>query len=382
MMDAQTPEGLIPSIVPEFVFFDDNGFGFRDSPEWGSASVIVPWLLYKWYGDAGIIKEAYPMMAKYLAYLQKKSKNNILNYGLGDWYDNGPLRPGVVQLTPKGLTATAIYYYDASLLSSMATMLNKKEDAVKFRQLSSAIKQSFTDSFFNAKTKLYATGSQTAMAMPLSLGLVNAKDKAAVEKNMIDSITASGKKLTAGDIGFHFLIEALYKGNASQLIYDMNSRDDVPGYGYQLKKGATALTESWAALTEVSNNHLMLGHIQQWFYEGLGGINQAENGVGYQDIIIKPELVGDISFVNAGRQTIYGTIVSEWKKSPGEFTLQVQVPANTKATVYLPAKATDVIKENNKPAAGRTDIKITGYENGRAKIEIGSGFYMFTVSTK
>jgi len=383
MMDAQTAEGLIPSIVPEYAFFDDNGFGFRDSPEWGSAAVIVPWLLYKWYGDTTVIREAYPMMTKYVGYLQKKANHNILNYGLGDWFDYGPSRPGVAQLTPKALTATAVYYYDVSLLSFMATMLNKKEEAIKYQQLSAAVKQSFTDSFFNAKTKLYATGSQTAMAMPLSLGLVDAKDKAAVVKNMVDSITASGKKLTAGDIGFHFLVEALHKGNASQLIYDMNYRDDVPGYGYQLKKGATALTESWPALEEVSNNHLMLGHIMQWFYEGLGGIDQTENGVAYNNIIIKPELVGDISFVNANRQTVYGNIVSEWKKlAGGLFTLKLQVPANTRATVYLPAKTKDVITENNKPVAGRTDMKLTGYENGRAKIELGSGFYMFTVQSK
>jgi alpha-L-rhamnosidase len=121
--------------------------------------------------------------------------------------------------------------------------------------------------------------------------------------------------LTAGDIGFHYLIQALHDGGASQLIYDMNYRDDVPGYGYQLRKGATALTESWPALAEVSNNHLMLGHIMQWFYEGLGGIQQTENSFAYKQIIIKPEIVGDISYVNANHQTLYGNIVSQWKKT-------------------------------------------------------------------
>jgi hypothetical protein len=382
MMDAQTPEGLVPDIAPEFVFFDDNGFGFRDSPEWGSASVIVPWLVYKWYGDSAILEKAYPMMKKYVAYLKGKSSNNILDYGLGDWFDYGPGRPGVAQLTPKALTATAIYYYDVKLLSQIAATLNKRSDASLYTTEAVEISQTFNDSFYNAQRKVYSTGSQTAMAMPLSLGLVEEKDRPAVMKNMVDSINTSGKKLTAGDIGFHFLIEALHKGDASQLIYEMNYRDDVPGYGYQLKKGATALTESWPALAEVSNNHLMLGHIMQWFYEGLGGIGQSAESVAYNHITIKPEIVGDINFVNANHVTVYGNIVSKWKKTGNIFDLDLMIPPNTAATIYLPAKKGDIITENKRTVSGRKEIRLLGYENGRAKLETGSGAYSFTVISK
>src|SRR5690606_18795871 len=91
MIDAQTPDGLIPDIAPEFVVFEG---GFRDSPEWGSAGVILPWLLYKWYGDTNIMRDAYPMMKKYVAYLESKSSGHILSHGLGDWFDYGPNRPG------------------------------------------------------------------------------------------------------------------------------------------------------------------------------------------------------------------------------------------------------------------------------------------------
>ncbi len=380
MMEAQTTEGLVPDIAPEFVFFDDNGFGFRDSPEWGSAAVIVPWLLHKWYGDKAVLKEAYPMMQKYAAYLKNKSVNNILNYGLGDWYDNGPKPPGAAQLTPKALTATAIYFYDVQLLAQIATLLNLPNDAAIYKQQAVEINKAFNNNFFNDTTKVYATGSQTAMAMPLCVGLVATKDKAAVMKNMVDSIIATDKKLTAGDIGFHFLIQALHNGGASQLIYEMNNRDDVAGYGYQIKKGATALTESWAALPEVSNNHLMLGHIMQWFYEGLGGINQTEKSIGYKHIVIKPEVVGDVTFVNANHQTIYGNIVSQWKNENNIFTLLAEIPVNTTALIYLPATKMNLILESGKPVGKRADIKLLKYENGRAVIETGSGKYNFTVN--
>lgn len=376
MMDAQTDAGLVPDIAPEFVLF---GGGFLDSPEWSSASVMLPWLIYKWYGDKEIIKEAYPMMKKYVAYLKTKSFGNILDYGLGDWYDYGPQRPGFAQLTPVSLTATAIYYYDLNLLNKMADLLSNEKDAVQFRIQAEEVKDAFTKKFFNAAANVYSTGSQTAMAMPLCVGLVDEKNKKAVFKNMVDSITASGKKLTAGDIGFHFLVQALQQGGASQLLYEMNYRDDVPGYGYQLKKGATALTESWQALKEVSNNHLMLGHIMEWFYNGLAGINQADSSVAYQDIVIRPEFAGDITFVKGTYQCLYGTVISEWKKENNTLSLHIQIPANTTATVYLPANLNNDIRENSVLVNDRKDVKMMGYKNGEAIIKIGSGDYHFTV---
>ena len=111
-------KGLCLILLLSLCFFDDKGYGFRDSPEWGSAAVVVPWLLYKWYGDHDVIRTAYPMMKRYVEYLKSKSEAHIISYGLGDWFDYGPNRPGVAQLTPKALTATAIYYYDVKLLST------------------------------------------------------------------------------------------------------------------------------------------------------------------------------------------------------------------------------------------------------------------------
>jgi hypothetical protein len=379
MMDAQTAEGLVPDIAPEFVFFDDKGFGFRDSPEWGSAAVVVPWLIYKWYGDKEILRVAYPMMKKYVAWLQSRADKHILSYGLGDWYDLGPKHPGVSQLTPNGLTATAIYYYDITMLQKMATLLNDPTESAKLAALGIQVKKAFNDKFFDKNKKVYATGSQTSMAMPLMLGLVDEKNRDAVFKNFVDSINVSGKSLTAGDIGFHYVVQALDVGGASQLLYDMNFRNDVPGYGFQLKKGATALTESWAALGGVSNNHLMLGHIMEWFYTGLAGIDQAANSVGFKEIEIKPEIVGDINYVKANYETFYGTVSSLWYKEGNNFSLDVQVPANTTALVYLPAKKGVAISEGKKGINGSKDIKLLRFEKDRAVIRVGSGRYQFEV---
>jgi hypothetical protein len=374
MIDAQTLDGLIPSIAPEYVQFDG---GFRDSPEWGSASVILPWLLYKWYGDKKTMETAWPMMVKYVDYLSKMAKNNILSHGLGDWYDLGPQQPGVAQLTPKEVTATSIYYYDLKLLSEVAGLLNKKSEKDRFSKCAEDVRTAFNAKYFNAETAIYSTGSQTAMAMPLSLGMVDVKYRDRVVANLVDSIKKNNKALTAGDIGFHYLVDALTSNGQSQLLYEMNNRDDVPGYGYQLKKGATALTESWQALEMVSNNHLMLGHVMEWFYNGIGGVRQDEKSVAFKNIVIKPSIVGGLTSAQTSYESPYGTIATEWEKKNLSVTLKVKIPCNTVAEIYVPVMAGQKVFENNIPVSQVLDIKFQRYDKGFVVYQVGSGDYLF-----
>jgi alpha-L-rhamnosidase len=369
MRNAQTPEGLIPEIAPEFVQFTEP---FRDSPEWGSAAIILPWYIYEWYGDKNLLMVNYEMMKKYLGYLQSKDSSRILKQGLGDWYDLGPNRPGVSQLTPSGLTATATYYYATDILRQVAQLLKKNEDAASYKKLAVEIKQSFNKVFFNPSTKQYGSGSQSSNAMALYMGLVDDVNKEAVLNNLITDIKSRNNALTAGDIGYRYVLKVLSDADRGDIIFDMNNRNDVPGYGYQLAHDATALTESWQALPNVSNNHFMLGHIMEWFYEGLAGINQEQGSVGYKTIAIKPQPIGDVKFANAYYQSPYGMIGSDWKKQDDLFQLNVMVPANTTANIYLPATNKSIILQDGKKV-------VPLYKFGKAIIKIGSGNYKFEV---
>lgn len=377
MIEAQTADGLVPDIAPEYVQFIK---GFRDSPEWGSASVVLPWMVYKWYGDESIVEKAWPTMIRYVEYLKSKSKDNIVSHGLGDWFDYGPRRPGPAQLTPMALTATAIYYYDLKLLTEMAELLGKKDEQKRLSVWAEEVKKAFNRDFFNEKTCVYSTGSQTAMSMPLCFGMVDHKLKAKVVENLVDSIKKHNKALTAGDVGFHYLVQALTEGGASQLLFEMNNRDDVPGYGFQLKKGATALTESWPALEEVSNNHLMLGHIMEWFYTGLGGISQEENSTAYKEITINPVIVGDIKQTKASYQSPYGLISTEWIKNGDKLSLKIEIPVNASAKVYFPVKDLLKITENGKPVKGNNEYKLVNSSLSELVLKVGSGKYSFDVS--
>jgi alpha-L-rhamnosidase len=379
VVTSQLDNGLIPEIAPEYIHFTWGGDMFRDSPEWGSTGIILPWYLYQWYGNTSTLTNAYPTMQRYIAYLQTKAENNILKQGLGDWYDIGPEHPGVSQQTPMGVTGTAIYYYDLCLMQKMAKLLGKNADAEKYGELANAVRKSFNATFFNAATGQYATGSQAANAMAIYMQLVEPEHKAKVLDNLIKDIRDRKNALTAGDIGYRYVLRVLEQENRSDVIFDMNSRSDVPGYGYQLAHGATALTESWAALPEVSNNHFMLGHIMEWFYSGLAGIRQEEGSVAFKHIRIYPEPVGDLTSAKGSYLSPYGLIVSEWKKYNQTFELSVTVPANTKAIVYLPATERQQITEGDVVVNGNKEIKLTGYEKGRAMLEIGSGSYRFKV---
>jgi alpha-L-rhamnosidase len=365
MMNAQYPDGKIPEIAPEFTRFTPP---FDESPEWGSAAIILPWYNYQWYGDKQSLIDAYEMMKGYVLYLRNKAKDNILSHGLGDWYDIGPNRPGFSQMTKMGVTGTATYYYDLIIMTQVAKMLNKPADQKLFEQLAASVKQSFNKHFFDRQKLQYDSASQAANAMALFMGLVEPKNAAAVVNALVKDIRGRNNALTAGDVGYRYVLKALEQAGRSDVIYDMNNRDDVPGYGFQLKHGATALTESWQAYESVSNNHFMLGHLMEWFYEALAGIRQANNSIAFRNIDIKPQPVGDVSSAKATYHSPYGQIVSDWKKNGDKFELYVEIPANSTATVYIPVGS---------PVKVDGGIISATYVNGKAVIRIGSGKYHF-----
>jgi alpha-L-rhamnosidase len=363
-MDAQHESGLVPDIAPEYIKF---GGPFVDSPEWGTTAILNMWFLYRFYGDTGTILKAYPMMIKYAKFMEGKAEDNLLIYGLGDWLDVGPNHKSPANLTPIGITATAYYYYAIHSLSQMAGIIGNSEDKVYYGDLAEKIRYSFNAKFFDKVTKVYGTGSQTAMAIPLSLGLVEDQYKMAVLKNLVNSIKAYGNMITAGDVGHRFLVDALYKNNYGQVLFDMNNRDDVPGYGYQLKKGATSLAETWEG-TE-SWNQLAMGHILEWFYGGIAGILQEDDSVAFKHIKIKPQPVGDITWAKGSFRSPYGWIRTKWEKNDGNFVLNVQIPVNTKATVYLTRAISDKVYVNG------SEVAYQILDNNEIAFDLGSGQY-------
>jgi alpha-L-rhamnosidase len=372
--DSQLTNGLVPTTAPEYTIFRDkndtnhlrNDFG--DSPEWAATFILVPWQQYEFDGDLNLFRTHYDAMKNYVAYLGSRATDYIVSYGLGDWYDLGPKKPGVSQLTPIALTATAFYFQDAEILSRVAALLGKPDDAKQFSELAGKIRAAFNKKFYDATNHFYATDSQCANAIPLVMGICEPSNRADVLNAIVRDVRARGNALTAGDVGYRYLLRALADGGRSDVIFDMNNQSDKPGYGMQLKKGKTSLTEAWDGGS--SQDHFMLGQIQEWFYHDLAGIQNAPDSAGFKKIVIAPQPVGDVTWAKASYNSIRGKIVSDWKRDGGNFILKISIPANTTATVFVPAKSPEAVTKTK----GATFLRI---ENGRAIFEIESGSYTF-----
>jgi alpha-L-rhamnosidase len=376
--DAQLPDGLVPSIAPEYVaFVDDKGRNtpFRDSPEWGSAAVLSPWALYRWTGDEQPLRSNYNVMQRYVAYLQSRATHHLLSYGLGDWYDIGPKPPGESQLTSKTVTATGVYDEDLQAMAQIAALLGHSDDAAGYTSEAAAVRAAYNKKLFHPETNEYDRGSQTANAIPLALGIVPEGHRAAVLANLVADIRAHSNHVTAGDIGFHYVVRALTDAGRSDVLAAMMSRTDPPSYGYQLAQGATTLTEAWNANRDSSQNHFMLGHGEEWFYRGLAGIS-VDMARGPQDAItLAPSLLAGVHAASASYMSAMGRISLAWQRSGDAGSVEMTIPAGAQARVVLPAA--QAWREDGRKLPMTANAKSA---TGEVVLTLRSGHYRFAAA--
>ncbi len=331
MEDAQTQEGMIPSICPEYVVFD---LGFRDSPEWGSACILLPWYLYERYGSREILEKHYAMGQRYAAYLVSRSRDYVLNYGLGDWLDVGhyPAHPAN---TPIPVTATAILYQDLCTLAKIAGALGKQEDCKGYEAQAKSCGDAFNEAFFYPLSKNYANGSQSANAIALFLDLPPEEYRSRVLQNLKDDIEKHDGHFTGGDIGHPYILKALGKCGENGIIANNLMKTDFPSYGYQVICEATTLCEDWAGPNPehplLSQNHFMLGGAEEWFYRYLAGIRIDASKE--PCIRIQPYFAREVDWVEASTLTPAGTCRVLWRRE--EDGIQITIELEKKTSIQL-----------------------------------------------
>ncbi len=347
MVDAQEASGFVPNIAPEFfraAARADTSSPFRNSPEWGSSIIIAPWQQYVFCGDRSLLEERYGAMCRYFEFLASESKGDLLSVGLGDWYDVGPKPAWGSQLTPPAFTASCIYLYDATILSDVARLLGRGDAAERFAAQAARTRGAINARFRDPVSRAYSLGfpegrtSQCAMAMALFFRAADDADRPALLGSLVADIRAHGNGLTAGEVGYRFVLRALADAGRSDVIFDMNSNPARPGYAMQLAKGATALTEKWDGSVGAfgSQNHFMSGQINEWLFHDLAGIQPDVAVPGFKHVIIRPSPVGDIDAVSATHVGPYGPISVRWSREEAEFRLTVTLPPNTAGTVFMP----------------------------------------------
>lgn len=340
MADSQRDSGLIPDICPEYVTgFDRWHKGFLDSPEWGSACILAPWYAYKRYGSVTVLRKYFGVMKKYVDYLAAKTHHEILHHGLGDWLDIGPCSPHS-QNTPVPVVATCIYYYDLQVMVQIAELLGEPETKNIYEERMKRVYKEYNLQFLDDQTARYANGSQAAQAMSLIAGLVPKEYEQKAAAEMKNDVVKRGYAITAGDVGHPFLVAALMKYGMSDVLNKMTNITDKPGYGYQVVNGATTLTEAWdgpkPGQIHGSQNHLMLGSIEEWFYGSLGGMELIRDGLPFDEIRIVPHPEEGVDWVKAWTMHPYGKISVDWKREGTKILVCCQIPPAVTAHLESP----------------------------------------------
>lgn len=263
-------------------------------------------------------------------------------------------------------------------MEHVAALLGKADESRNYQKKAEAERQAFNAQFFDAEHHRYDKGSQTAQAMPLVIGLVPESERGAVLAALVSDIRAHENHTTAGDIGFHYVVDALLNGGRSDVLLDMIERTDPPSYGYQLAQGATALTEAWDADPNSSQDHFMLGHAEEWFYRGLAGIDVDFSREKALRLVLRPAVVGNLQWIRARYRSSLGMVQSAWKRTGNQVDYSFAVPV--KSTIEVRSSSPQTISVNGSPAAKAPGVVTAHLEGDRLHLVVQSGQYEIRAS--
>ncbi len=382
----QLPNGKVTDVVPD-VLRGDGG-----STAWADVAIVIPWTVYRAYGDKRILEVQYPSMKAWVEYMKTRAGDDNLWDGdnhYGDHLAFGSNRNDYKgATTEKDLIAQAYYYYSTTILSKVAVILGIKADAEKYTLLLPKIKKAFNDEFVTPNGRL-VSHTQTAYALALSFGLVpdNLIDKSA---NYLANDVKKFGHLTTGFVGTPLLCETLSEIGRDDLAFMLLTRKEYPSWLYPVTKGATTIWERWDGIkpdgsfqdtTMNSFNHYAYGAIGEWLYSHVAGICIDPENPGYKHFFLQPHSGGGLTSASSSLKSVYGTIKSEWKLEEASMDYSCTVPPNTTATVCFDHIGSQDVKMNNQSLFGNESIK-TSDKKGNLKIEIGSGTYLFNIILK
>ncbi len=383
MADSQLDNGSISDVCPAYWPL------YHDNVVWPSTFIIAPEMMLDQYRDNQIIAAHYPQMVRWIDHMSSFIKDDLLprdNYG--DWCVP-PEDPTLIHTkdparqTAGPILGTTYFYYCLNLMNRYAQMLNKPDDAARFNALAQRLKNGLNKTYLNTKLGQYDNGAQTTSVLPLAFGMVPDDQRQAVFNHLVDQITnVTHMHVGTGLVGGQWLNRVLSDYGRPDIAYALATERTYPSWGYMVDHGATTIWELWNGNTADpamnSGNHVMLvGDLTTWLYENLAGIASDPRSPGFKHIIMKPTIVGDLKFVKASHRGPFGMISSQWQRDGNQFAWNIVVPPNSTATIYVPAKSADSVREGGQRIDQSPGVKFIEAKNGLAVFEIGSGSYQF-----
>ncbi|MDQ3814731.1 MAG: glycoside hydrolase family 78 protein [Armatimonadota bacterium] len=353
-----------------------------NTPAWADAGVIVPWTTYLFYGDKQIIEKHYAAMTGYIDNLRETNPNLLWekNRGsdYGDWLSIGAD-------TPKDVIGTAYFAYSTALLARMARVVGREDDARKYETLFDGIKAAFNKAYVDANGRIKGN-TQTCYLMALHMNLLPEEKRAAALQHLVSDIEAKGWHLSTGFVGVSYLNPVLSRFGRTDVAYRLLNQDTFPSWLFPVKHGATTIWERWDGWTPEkgfqnpgmnSFNHYALGSVGEWLYDTVAGIAPDPAQPGFKHIIIRPRPGGGLTWARAEYHSIHGRIAADWKTENDGLALNVTIPANTTATVYIPTTDQNKVLVDGQPLEKSQDVRFLRQEDGRAVLTVGSGSYQF-----
>ncbi|MBN1490433.1 MAG: family 78 glycoside hydrolase catalytic domain, partial [Phycisphaerae bacterium] len=371
-MDEIRPNGG-PTETSPFVGIADHGFGEGSGPiGW---STMVPWLqwkLYTYYGDKQILAEHYDATKRWVRLLETSAVDSIIGHGISDHESLVP--------KPEALTGTGFYYHNVCLLARIAEVLGRADDVERYTALAGTIRDAFNAKFLQADSGRYGTGTQASQAFALFFDLVPAEKRdAALDVLVRDIVDQHDGHLTTGIFGTKYMLLTLTDLGRADVAYTIANQKTFPGWGHMLEGGATTLWEHWEYSDNVySHNHPMFGSVSEWFFKALAGIRPDPAAIGFDRILIQPQIVGDLTWARGHYDSIRGRITSEWKLDGNTLTLDVTIPPNTTAKVHVPTNDPSSVQESGKPAKNADGVRQVRTTETESVFAITSGHYRFT----
>ncbi|MGI8484845.1 MAG: alpha-L-rhamnosidase C-terminal domain-containing protein, partial [Thermomicrobiales bacterium] len=381
VVDAQSEAGAFPDVAPRLVDLSDS------APAWADCGVIVPWTIWKTYGDTQIIERHWDAMERWMDWLLESNpdllwKNNRGN-DFGDWLSIGAD-------TPKELIGTAYFAYDARLMAEMAAAIGREHEADRFRRLHEDIASSFCAAYVHPDGTIEGN-TQTVYCLALHFGLLPAELRAQAAAHLVADIEAKGGHLSTGFVGVSYLCHVLTANGYADVAYRLLHTTTFPSWKYSILHGATTIWERWDGWTEEkgfqdpgmnSFNHYSLGSVSEWLRKTVAGIDNVPDGAGFAKILIRPVLDDSLTYAEGHYNSIRGAITSRWEWVNDGVSYAVTIPANTSAEIWLGTKDISAVTENGVPAAEADGITSVRLEGDHVILHVGSGSYTFTVVDK
>jgi len=387
----QKPGGEVPDVIPD-VLNRQDAVTAQPSAGWGDVSVIAPWTMYTVYGDKNFLENQYQSMKSWVEYIRKKAGNNYIWKGgskYGDWlFYHPPVNNHTEHdgYTDHDFIATAFYAYSTSILAEAATALGKTDDAQMYSDLFNKIKEVFINEYVTDAGRV-GTNSQTSYVLALKFKLLPELLRSKAAGFLAEDIRERDNHLSTGFLGTPYLCHILSDNGYTDLAYDLLLQEVYPSWLYPVTMGATTIWERWDGEKTDSTfqdpgmnsfNHYAYGAIGDWMYRVSAGIETM--GPGYKHIIIQPHPSTKLTYSKASFESSYGTIISGWERKDRKVIINVMIPANTSATIILPASSQTKVTENGKALSENPYLKDIKFSDNKLSLQTGSGEYSFEIA--